>query len=293
MEKHLKNQEIDRSGNRIRRLLFICLMLTLFSTAFAQIKVSGRIVDMNNEPLIGVTVKETGTNNGVVSDINGQFSFNVKEGAKLEVSYIGYTSQTLSTTNEKIFYIILKESVIALEETVVVGYGTQKKASVTGSISTVDDKIFKDKGAVSNVMSTLQGAMPGVTVTRTTPAVGREGWGIKIRGEASVNSVDALVLIDGVPGSMDDINPNDIENISVLKDASAAIYGARAAGGVILVTTRRGQSGKVKISYKGSLEIKTPRLQVEWLNMSQYAYIFEEGVINDNSVAFFKGATDQ
>ena len=202
MEKHLKNQEIDRSGNRIKRLLFICLMLTLFSTAFAQIKVSGRIVDTNNEPLIGVTVKETGTNNGVVSDINGQFSFNVKEGAKLEVSYIGYTSQTLSTTNEKVFHIVLKESVIALEETVVVGYGTQKKASVTGSISTVDDKIFKDKGAVSNVMSTLQGAMPGVTVTRTTPAVGREGWGIKIRGEASVNSVDALVLIDGVPGSM-------------------------------------------------------------------------------------------
>ena len=117
-------------------------MLTLFSTAFAQIKVSGRIVDTNNEPLIGVTVKETGTNNGVVSDINGQFSFNVKEGAKLEVSYIGYTSQTLSTTNEKVFHIVLKESVIALEETVVVGYGTEKLASVTVSISTVDDKIF-------------------------------------------------------------------------------------------------------------------------------------------------------
>lgn len=293
MKRHLKNQEIDRSDNRIKRLLFICLMmLTLFSTAFAQVKVSGKVVDTNNEPLIGVTIKETGTNNGVVSDINGQFSLNVKEGAKLEVSYIGYTSQTLSTANEKVFHIVLKESVIALDETVVVGYGTQKKASVTGSISSVDDKIFKDKGAVSNVMSTLQGAMPGVTVTRTTPAVGREGWGIKIRGEASVNSVDALVLIDGVPGSMDDINPNDIENISVLKDASAAIYGARAAGGVVLVTTKRGESGKVKISYKGSLEVKMPRLQVEWLNMSQYAYIFEEGVINDNSVAFFKGATD-
>lgn len=293
MEKNFNNQRTDRTYNRAVRLLFVCLTLALSLTSFAQqVKVSGNVVDTNREPLIGVTIKEAGTTNGVVSDLDGNFFLTVKRNATLEVSYVGYATQRLSAVDGKFYHIILQESAIALNETVVVGYGTQKKASVTGSISTVDDKIFKDKGAVSNVMSSLQGAMPGVTVTRSTPAVGREGWGIKIRGEASINTVDALVLIDGVPGSMDDINPNDIENISVLKDASAAIYGARAAGGVILVTTKRGQNGKVKVSYKGSFEVKTPRLQVEWLDMSQYAYIFEEGVINDNSVGFFKGATD-
>ncbi len=271
-------------------LLFAFLFLHI--AGYAQSQINGKVTDENGEPLVGVAVFVAGTGAVSITDIDGHYSIAASEGDRLEFKYMGFDDTVIEVGAGGVVNAVMKPSDIFLEEVVVVGYGTQKKVNLTGSVASVGDEVMKDRGTVSNVISNLQGAMPGVIVTRSTPAVGREGWNIKIRGEVSVNSVGALVLIDGAPGSMDDINPGDIENISVLKDASAAIYGARAAGGVILVTTRQGKECKPVVTYKGSMEIKVPDPQIEWLNMSQYAYVFEEGVINDTGLASFQGDRD-
>lgn len=275
----------------------IMMLMTLFllssSLVNAQNVVRGTVTDSGGEPLIGVAVLVKGTSAAAVTDINGSFSISARPSDILEFRYLGFEDLNKEVGDDSVLKVVMIPSDIFLDEVVVVGYGTQKKVNLTGSVASVGDEVMKDRGTVPNAISNLQGAMPGVVVTRGTPAVGREGWEIKIRGEASVNSVAALVLIDGAPGELDDINPADIENISVLKDASAAIYGARAAGGVILVTTKKGKEGRPVVTYKGAVEIKIPDPQIEWLNMSQYAYIFEEGVINDTGLSSFQGSVDQ
>lgn len=275
------------------KVVFVVLVSLCASLSVAAQTISGKVTDEKGLPVPGAAVMEKGTGKGVLTDIDGKYSISAGKNVELEAVCLGYETQSQKVSGRAVVDFVLKEESQVLDDVVVVGYGTQKKVNVTGAISSVGEDVLKDRGATSNVISSLQGTMPGVIVTKSTPAVGREGWGIKIRGEASVNSTDALVLVDGSPGSLEDLNPQDIENISVLKDASAAIYGARSAGGVILVTTKRGTSGKPRISYDGNFEVKIPSLQVQYLNASEYAYIFEEGVINDNSVAFFQGTRDK
>ena len=163
------------------------------------------------------------------------------------------------------------------------GYGVQKKGSLTGAVSSVGEATFADKGAVTNPLADLQGQVPGMSVTRSSSAPGREDWDFKIRGEASVNNTSPLVIVDGVPGNLNDLNPDDIENVSVLKDASAAIYGARAAGGVVLVTTKRGNSGdkRPKVTYNGNFTWKVSDPQVEWMTLSEWATCVEEIMYNE------------
>ena len=197
--------------------------------------VEGAITDLNGEPVIGATVKEEGTNNGVISDIDGKFSIKVHPGAHLNVSYVGMLTKTISVTGKSFLNITLTEDNKTLEEVVVVGYGTQKRVNLTGAISTVSSKDLIDRPA-STATHMLQGKVPGLNITTSAGNPGN-GASINIRGTNSINGGSPLVLIDGVEGDLYRVNPADIESISIIKDASsAAIYGARASFGVVLVT---------------------------------------------------------
>ena len=217
--------------------------------------IQGTVVDANGEPVIGATVKQKDTNNGVITDMDGAFRLNVPAGSELVISYIGYIEQTIRVTSGTAnYHIVLEEDNQLLDEVVVVGYGIQKKVNVIGSISTIDSKEMESR-SVPDVSNMLTGLMPGVTITQSSGNPGQDAGTIRIRGVGSFGATPSpLVLIDGMPGSLSDLTPADVENISVLKDASsAAIYGSRAANGVILVTTKKGREGKTHITYNSSV----------------------------------------
>ena len=225
-----------------------------------NLKVSGVVTDEAGEPLIGVSVLVKGTTLGNITDLNGRFSLDVPEGSILEISYIGYKTQSIKAQREPM-NIVLKEDAQKLDEVVVVGFGTQKKVNLTGSVSAVTGDDIS-KRPVANAAILLQGQIPGLRVNQGLGQPGGEGTSFRIRGQGTFSSAgsDPLILINGVPGSMTNLDPSVIESVSVLKDAaSAAIYGARAANGVILVTTKQGAVGdKVHISYHGNVGLQTP-----------------------------------
>ncbi|MFK2010272.1 SusC/RagA family TonB-linked outer membrane protein [Bacteroides fragilis] len=225
-----------------------------------NLKVSGVVTDEAGEPLIGVSVLVKGTTLGNITDLNGRFSLDVPEGSILEISYIGYKTQSIKAQREPM-NIVLKEDAQKLDEVVVVGFGTQKKVNLTGSVSAVTGDDIS-KRPVANAAILLQGQIPGLRVNQGLGQPGGEGTSLRIRGQGTFSSAgsDPLILINGVPGSMTNLDPSVIESVSVLKDAaSAAIYGARAANGVILVTTKQGAVGdKVHISYHGNVGLHTP-----------------------------------
>ena len=225
-----------------------------------NLKVSGVVTDEAGEPLIGVSVLVKGTTLGNITDLNGRFSLDVPEGSILEISYIGYKTQSIKAQREPM-NIVLKEDAQKLDEVVVVGFGTQKKVNLTGSVSAVTGDDIS-KRPVANAAILLQGQIPGLRVNQGLGQPGGEGTSFRIRGQGTFSSAgsDPLILINGIPGSMTNLDPSVIESVSVLKDAaSAAIYGARAANGVILVTTKQGALGdKVHISYHGNVGLHTP-----------------------------------
>ena len=210
-------------------------------------------------PIAGANVVEKGTTNGTITDMDGNFTLDVASNAILVISYIGYQNSEIPVNGQKDFKISLKEDSQALEEVVVVGYGTQKKVNLTGSVSSVD---FADQALsrpITNVSNALAGLSAGVQVQQTSGQPGSDGSKIRIRGVGTLNNQDPLVLIDGIEGSMDLVNPLDIESVSVLKDAAASsIYGSRAANGVILITTKKGKSGKLSVSYSGRISYAQP-----------------------------------
>ncbi|GHV14568.1 SusC/RagA family TonB-linked outer membrane protein [Bacteroidia bacterium] len=222
-----------------------------------MITVEGVVADKNTkEPLIGVTVSEKGTTNGTMSDVDGNFTLKAKQGAVLVFTSIGYKPVEHPASSK--MNVVMEEDSKTLDDVVVVGYGVQKKVNLTGAVAAVDGKDISAR-ATTDVLSALQGQMPGVTVLRSSGQPGSETSGMRIRGFSSVNGVNALVLIDGIEGDLKMLNSEDIESVSVLKDAAAAsIYGSRAAGGVILVTTKKSVSQKPKISYNGSFGINLP-----------------------------------
>lgn len=245
-------------------------------------KITGVVTDKNGEPIIGAVVAVVGTNLATITDLDGSYTIaGVDEKARLEFRYLGYATKIVEVGNKQSIDIVLEEDSKMLDDVVVVGYGTQKKETLTGAITAIDTKVLSDK-TVSTPVAALQGQVPGMVITRSSSAPGREDWKYKIRGQASINDPGALVIIDGVPGNVNDLNPDDIENISVLKDAAAAIYGSRAAGGVVLVTTKRGKSQKARVSYKGNVSIKSPSMQQAFMNMSQWASAIEEATLNAN-----------
>lgn len=247
--------------------------------------VKGQVLDVSGEPIIGASVVLKGTTTGTITDIDGNFSLpNVTKGILL-VSFIGYKTQEIPTDGKSPVNVTLKEDTEVLDEVVVVGYGTQKKATLTGAVAAINGDVLESR-PVSNTAIGLQGQVPGLTITRTSARPGNEDMAIQIRGASSTNKVEPLIIIDGVPAisntEFSSLNPNDIESISVLKDASAAIYGARAAGGVILVTTKKGKKGdKLKISYNGMVTANTPANMLPLAGMKEWASAMAEASYQD------------
>lgn len=247
--------------------------------------VKGTVVDSRGEPLIGVSIQIVGKQNGVATDIDGHYSIKVERGQKLKFSYIGFSDQVL-TVHGPVMNVTMGEDSQALQEVVVVGYGVQKKESLTGAVAVVDAKAFQDKGSVSSPLQALQGAVPGVIITRNSGAPGDESWGMSLRGAVSTNSASPLIIVDGVEYSdgingLRLLNSADIESINFLKDASAAIYGSKAAGGVVLVTTKHAKDAKMTVEYSGSFTAKKIGLQPELMTMDQWCDAVETALTND------------
>ena len=262
-------------------MLLSCLLISLNVSAQNSKPISGTVTDVTGEPVIGASVSMKGTTSGTVTDVNGNFQLTAADNAVLVVSYIGYTTQEVPVAGKSTFNIVLKEDTQLLDELVVIGYGTMKKGDLTGSITAIGEKDFQ-KGLVTNPTSLITGKVAGVQITSTG---GRAGSGnlIRIRGGASLNSSnDPLVVIDGVPvdngsisgmtNSLSTINPNDIESMNVLKDASAtAIYGSRASNGVIIITTKKGAAGqKLKVDISTQNSIATIARRIEVLSGDQF-----------------------
>ncbi|UVR99665.1 TonB-dependent receptor [Bacteroides fragilis] len=238
-----------------------------------NVKASGIVTDEAGEPLVGVSVLVKGTTLGSITDLKGRFSLDVPEGSTFEISYIGYKTQIVKAERTPM-NIVLKEDTQKLDEVVVVGFGTQKKVNLTGAVSAVTGDDIS-KRPVANAAILLQGQIPGLRVNQGLGQPGGEGTSFRIRGQGTFSSAgsDPLILINGVPGSMTNLDPSVIESVSVLKDAaSATIYGARAANGVILVTTKQGVVGdKVSISYHGNIGLHTPtKLYDRITNSAEY-----------------------
>lgn len=307
----MENYSIFSSGNspRKRKLLSaipvtLSLLIAASATSMASASVTpgitktatvnasnvtGVVVDASGVPLIGVNVLEKGTTNGTITDFDGKFTLNVSSpNAKLVISYIGYVSQEVSALKNGELKVVLKEDTETLEEVVVVGYGTQKKANLSGSVSSVDSEQLQNR-PIQNVSSGLQGLMPGVTITGTNGAPGMDSGNIRVRGTGTLNSASPYILIDGVESeTMGDLDPNDIASISVLKDAaSAAIYGSKAANGVILITTKRGSTGKPKISYSGYISFQNTTETIDRLSSYEYASMYNDALKSEDKAPRF------
>ena len=251
-----------------------------FATVWAQnIQVKGTVVSgTDNEPLPGVNVVLKGnTGTGTITDIDGVFSLSVPSDAVLTVSYIGFVTQDVPVNGQSLLKVVLKEDNETLDEVVVIGYGVQKKSVVTASIASVSSE---DLGFTSPVRvdNALKGLAAGVQVSTQNGQPGSAAK-IRIRGTGIINNSDPLYIVDGMPigGGIDNINPADIASIEVLKDAaSAAVYGARAANGVVLVTTKKGTIGKARVTYDFSYGWQSPWRQRKMLNASQYATLMNE-----------------
>lgn len=266
------------------RIFFMILFCGLSLQAFSQVReISGKILDEDAMPLPGVSIQIKNTQKGVVSDFDGNFTMNVPEGDRpvLVISYLGFISQEIVVGEKNFFEVVLQEDLQSLDEVIVVGYGTQKKANLTGAVSQVDSETIENR-PITNVSSGLQGLMPGVTVTGASGAPGNNGGTIQIRGIGTWGNSSPLVVIDGVPGgNLDILNPNDIESLSVLKDAaSSSIYGVRGANGVILVTTKKGKAGAPTLSYNGYYGFQTPSALPDRLGSVDYMKLLNESQIN-------------
>ena len=225
-----------------------------------QIKVSGTISDAsNNQPLPGVNILVKGTITGAISDVNGNFTVTVNDpNATLVLSFIGYVTKEVALGGKITVAVALEAEVSQLGEVVVIGYGTAKKATLTGAVSSVDGSTLK-QSPTTNLTNSLVGKIPGLTAIQTSGEPGEDGTTITIRGANTLGDNSPLIVVDGIPHrSLERIDPSDIESFTVLKDASAAIYGTQAANGVILVTTKRGQLGKPTITVNWNVGYNQP-----------------------------------
>lgn len=262
MKKKLNEFSGGNSQSPRRLFATVGMMVLIIMLAFSQVfaqggkTIKGKVVDNTNMSLPGVSVSVKGTTSGTITSADGTYSLLVPANGKtLVFSFVGMKSSEVAIGSQTNINVTMAEESIGLDEVVAVGYGTQKKASLSGSVSQVKgDEVLKGK-ASTNVASALQGTIPGLTITRTSSRPGNEDTKITLRGGISVNQTDPMIVVDGVEAyqwELSQINPNDIETVSVLKDAAAAIYGTKAGAGVILITTKRGKEGEIKVTYSGS-----------------------------------------
>jgi TonB-dependent starch-binding outer membrane protein SusC len=279
---------------RMKYIFVLYLFLASLTGALAQgAAIKGKVSSETGEGLPGVTVLVKGTTNGTATDAGGNFTLNVAGGGTLVVSFIGYQTQELAINNRSTINVTLVPDAKSLEEVVVVGYGVQKKETVTGSVAAVKGADLV-KSPTVNLSNSMAGRLPGVVAVNRSGEPGYDGSGIRIRGSNTLNNTDALVVIDGIPGrtgGLDRINPADIESISVLKDAAAAIYGSRAANGVILVTTKRGKSGKPQLSYNFNQGYSQPTVIPKLTNAAQYTSMLNDLSVYELPVSEWNAAT--
>lgn len=279
----------DRNVNIVRK--------SQVSQQHPRKKITGRVVDQNDDPVIGANVIENGTTNGTVTDMDGNFSLELSDNATLHITYIGYNPQFISVKGTSSFIIKLQEDTKALDEVVVVGYGVQKRVSVTGSLATTAGSDLA-RVPTPNVTNTLAGRMPGLVSYNRSGEPGYDDAGLLIRGASTTGDASPLIVVDGVAdraGGFNRIDPNDIESVTILKDASAAIYGSRAANGVILVTTKRGKEDRVSISYNGNVGMSMPTILPEMASSSQYAELLNEinpGTYTAEQIELFRNGSD-
>jgi TonB-dependent SusC/RagA subfamily outer membrane receptor len=263
----------------LRQIFF--LLLFFFLTALglnAQIEINGTVTDVDTgEKLIGVNILIVGSTIGTITDLDGKYSIIAdEESTSLQFSYTGYTSQTIEIGDEKVIDVALSSGKL-LDEVVIVGYGKQSKVKLTSSVSTVDKETLK-KLPVPNVSNGLEGLASGLFVRQGSGEPGFSGSSFEVR-----NFGNALVIVDGSPGNLDDLDPNEIENISVLKDAAAAsVYGVQGGNGVVLVTTRKGKIGKPELNYSNQFTNTAFTQYPDFLNSIDYATVLNEGFIPRN-----------
>ncbi|HEY3389100.1 MAG TPA: TonB-dependent receptor plug domain-containing protein, partial [Prolixibacteraceae bacterium] len=251
-------------------------------------KVTGKVTDATGIPLPGVSIVVKGTTTGVISDNNGIFSLSLPDDTRtLVFSFIGMKTQEIVIAGKTSINVTMTEETVGLEEVVAIGYGEKKRANMTGSVASVDFKTLESR-PITNTIDAIQGVLPGLTVQRSSGQPGSEGFDLNVRGLSSTNGGNSpLVLIDGVAGSLDLLNPADIESISVLKDASSSIYGARAANGVFLVTTRKGLKGATKISYSSNFAVTKLAGMMDTPNSYQFALMDNEANIHNGAAPMF------
>lgn len=287
---------------RNRRLLtFVFCLIVSLSSSFVHSStdnlviaetqqrstIEGYVLDSKGEPIIGATVLEKGTSNGTITDLTGKFVLKISQGTAIVVSYIGYASVELKAMpNMK---IQLKEDTELLDEVVVVGFGSQKKVNLTGAVATADSKQLESRPVV-NATQALQGLVPGLQITQNGGSLGSRP-SINVRGATTIgdgSNGNPLILIDGMEGDLNAINPQDIENISVLKDASASsIYGSRAPFGVILVTTKSGKEGRISVNYNTNIRLSAPIKRPKIMDSYTFATYFNDALVNAGAGAFF------
>ena len=260
--------------------------MTLFAVGVAnaqqKVNVTGQIKDSQGTPLSGVTIREKGETRSTSTNGSGTYSLSVSPNATLVISYVGYQNQEIALNGRNVVNVTMDGTSSVIDEVVVVGYGKQKKEKLLGSVSTIDAKQIENR-PVTNVSTALSGVAAGVQVKQSTGRPGADGATIRVRGIGTMNNAEALVVIDGIVGTMDAVNPNDIETISVLKDASSAsIYGTRAANGVILITTKKGKANqKTQLAYSGILSKTKPMGTPEFVSdYVRHMELMNEGTFN-------------
>ena len=265
--------------NVLKRFLLSFMLMLTCTILYAQTEITGTVVDETGETVIGATVMEKGTTNGTVTDFDGVFTIKVNPGATLVFSYVGFLNVEMPASNGMV--VTMKEDALALNEIVVTGYTTQRKADLTGAVSVVSvtDLVKQNE---NNPIKAMQGRVPGMNISADGNPSGAAT--VRIRGTGTLNNNDPLYIIDGVPtkAGMHELNGNDIESIQVLKDAaSASIYGSRAANGVIIITTKGGKDGKVKIDFDASLSVQTYAHKMKVLNAKEFGQVMWQGFVND------------
>ncbi len=282
------------------------LVLFVLGTSLGQRTISGKVSDSDGEALIGATILETGTANGTVTDIDGNFSLVISDDSEsITVSYTGFTTQEVSFNGQTVFSITLEDASQTLDEVIIIGYGTSSKRNLTDNVAKLTSEDIADV-PISNFQGTMSGKAPGVRVTQINGKVDA-GINIQVRGIASISAgSDPLYVLDGMPlinqnesgngaptNPLLSLSPSEIESIDILKDASsAAIYGARGANGVVLITTKRGKAGKAKVSLNLSTGVSSPTNTVEWLNADEYIELFTEAAINSDELSYIEGLFD-
>lgn len=253
-----------------------------------SVKVTGTVVDTNGEPVIGANVMVDGSTIGTITDINGKFTLNVpKDGVKLRISFIGYKEQIVAAKKSISLHIVMEDDAQQLGEVQVVAYGVQKKVSITGAISSMkgDDLLKTPAGSLSNILS---GQITGISSVQYSGEPGADAAELFVRGKATWDNANPLIQVDGVERDFSQIDPNEVESITVLKDASAtAVFGVRGANGVILITTKRGSEGKAKISFSTSAGVNVRTKELEFANSYQYASYYNDMMVNDGGVPTF------